>query len=668
MIARDNGSSLANQPELVAHTLNKKHKHSHLLAASSILCHFTAYGHHVSQTLNTKKENARMCWDGTNKDHPDQWVMNDDVNMDDEPTITFGNSKDLFMEDMYHLRSKHGPKVPCYIATADIKACYRWPKLHPDICGAFSFHVGFLGLFCISAAMVFGFRGSSNAWEPIRRAIEVMTAVYFTKLASEVPSYDRFMDLITIATPSDDIERTPAFPCTTQTGTRDKPIQPRIYVDDAMICAVWHEMRFALRCLIHAIFVLCGFPDEARRQCSLALDKWTGLHVGEEAVLLGLIFSFRTLTVGITPEYLRELHQLLSSTWHHGRKSFTVNELEKLLGKCARLGEGANWVFHLLTQLYRSTWFALQQNTEFLGQRSPNFIQHMKRIKELRTNHQMDTRQRIAHINFAIKKSAQQVHKAKNQYFINKDMRAELDFLTAATAPDSEILWSTPIAHMIKRDPIGTPYSDACLTSGGGYCTSLRFIWYMTWPDEFVKRTLLHLKDNKDKNFISINIFEFASVIINYCAALTVVETTNFTADPWPVILAWCDNTSAVRWVTHACLTSDIGRALGRFFCALLINSRLGINAKWLSTTDNVIADTISRLKATMSSHSPHPSVDYCSLFQSFPQLKTCRTFLPSQELVSYLWHCLSTGSCPDLDRIKSLRRAGLGKLTTSDS
>jgi hypothetical protein len=214
---------------------------------------------------------------------------------------------------------------------------------------------------------------------------------------------------------------------------------------------------------------------------------------------------------------------------------------------------------------------------------------------------------------------------------------------------------------MVKRDPNWQCHSDACLRSGGGYSIDLNFIWYLQWPQEFVKRTLLFLKNDRNNDFISINIFEFISVILNYCAAWTAILADGKFEDPFPVLLAWCDNTSAVRWITHAAIGSAIGRALGRLFCALLINSPLGINARWLSTTDNEIADEISRLKnLTLDS-----DINWSNLFQSFPQLETCRTFHPSNELVSCLWHCLSTKSCPDLDRIEKLKQAGLGKLNT---
>jgi hypothetical protein len=111
-----------------------------------------------------------------------------------------------------------------------------------------------------------------------------------------------------------------------------------------------------LRAVIQAIFTVTGFPETAVRQCTLAMDKWVGMIVSHEAVLLGLVCNSRTLTAGITADYRAELLELLNRTWHKARKSFNIHELEVIVGKCARLGEGANWVFHLMTHMYASTF------------------------------------------------------------------------------------------------------------------------------------------------------------------------------------------------------------------------------------------------------------------------------------------------------------------------
>ena len=126
--------------------------------------------------MNLKKENTRLCWDGSNKDSPDDWAVNDNVDMEDNPLITFGNSKSKFMTDVYNIRIDH-PGEEIWLGTADVKACFRTPKLHPDITGTFSFMIGFMNCFFVMTAMVFGYKSSTNSWEPFRRAIEIMSIV-----------------------------------------------------------------------------------------------------------------------------------------------------------------------------------------------------------------------------------------------------------------------------------------------------------------------------------------------------------------------------------------------------------------------------------------------------------------------------------------------------------
>ncbi len=105
---------------------------------------------------------------------------------------------------------------------------------------------------------------------------------------------------------------------------------------------------------------------------------------------------------------------------------------------------------------------------------------------------------------------------------------------------------------------------------------------------------------------ILINILEFVTVIINYCAALHMVLTKNHTSDPYPVLLNVTNNASALSWTMGACRKSRIGRLLARFFCSLLINSPLGINSQWISTLHNVIANDISCSKTASSEYTTH--------------------------------------------------------------
>jgi hypothetical protein len=170
------------------------------------------------------------------------------------------------------------------------------------------------------------------------------------------------------------------------------------------------------------------------------------------------------------------------------------------------------------------------------------------------------------------------------------------------------------------------------------------------------------MKNNEDETFVSINCLEYVTIIINYCAAISVFAEDNITIDPHPVVLCVTDNISAKNWTVHTSKKSLIGRALARFFCGLLIGSNVEINATWISTHANKVADEISRIKST---HNPTSfQYDFSNLQQGHVELKHCRFFQPSQELLSMIWDILLTRRSPDLSKVLQLKQNGFGKLS----
>ena len=75
-----------------------------------------------------------------------------------------------------------------------------------------------------------------------------------------------------------------------------------------------------LAAMIEAIFTVMGEPNDSVRQCPLAMDKWTKLVIGPRQVGLGLIIDTNWLTVAIPFKYLKEVCDLLDSTWHPNRR------------------------------------------------------------------------------------------------------------------------------------------------------------------------------------------------------------------------------------------------------------------------------------------------------------------------------------------------------------
>jgi hypothetical protein len=194
----------------------------------------------------------------------------------------------------------------------------------------------------------------------------------------------------------------------------------------------------------------------------------------------------------------------------------------------------------------------------------------------------------------------------------------------------------------------------------------LGFWWHIPFPEAVKQCNLLHKQDNKDGLLILINVLEFVTVIISYCATLHIVRTTLATNDPYPVLLNVTDNASALSWTTGACKKSKVGCMLARFFCLLMINLPLGINSKWISTDDNKIADAVSCIKKESANEDSPPFFGYSSLTQRYPELIHCSSFTIQPKLILLTWEIVLTKRWPCHDEIRRLRLKPLGKLITS--
>jgi hypothetical protein len=132
-------------------------------------------------------------------------------------------------------------------------------------------------------------------------------------------------------------------------------------------------------------------------------------------------------------------------------------------------------------------------------------------------------------------------------------MRAKIKFFCDKLKPNSGIEWETPIAHLIPQTPFTTTIGNSSLEGAGGFLIALGFWWHICFPDQIIQRSLLFESDNEDGILVSINILEFMTVIINYCAALNIFRTSNVTEDPYPVLLNITNNASALPWTLHTC-------------------------------------------------------------------------------------------------------------------
>ena len=90
---------------------------------------------HSSQGIVDTK---RKIWDSSTIRHPSDLVLNDQTPIDEEAEATFGTAKYAFYWFIYILRVSY-PDAPIYLVLADVKACFRFPRVYPDMTGAFGF-------------------------------------------------------------------------------------------------------------------------------------------------------------------------------------------------------------------------------------------------------------------------------------------------------------------------------------------------------------------------------------------------------------------------------------------------------------------------------------------------------------------------------------------------
>ena len=199
---------------------------------------------------------------------------------------------------------------------------------------------------------------------------------------------------------------------------------------------------------------------------------------------------------------------------------------------------------------------------------------------------------------------------------------------------------------MVPRVPDRLIEGDSSLKAAGGYSLDLQFWWHIEWPQEVQDHTLSNLKYNKDGKLISINVLEYATVIINYAAATVVLNdriATNAIKHKYPVVLIRADNRTAESWTMKASSSSIIGKALMRLQCCLMINNQVGINVEYIKGIDNIIADYISRYKKETNE-----LYSFSNLTQVFPELTCCHRFHPRKELLSMIYELVLNASIMD--------------------
>jgi hypothetical protein len=144
--------------------MNKEDQYSHLVPIDEDICRASAYLRHTIQTVVMKLgKNDCIIWDGTIILLALDIVMNQVTPVTCEAPVMFGHVEIQLYINIYNTCVTH-PNDVILLGMADIKACFCFPRIHPELTGAFGFMAG--GYYNLATAMVFGSTTSASSWEP----------------------------------------------------------------------------------------------------------------------------------------------------------------------------------------------------------------------------------------------------------------------------------------------------------------------------------------------------------------------------------------------------------------------------------------------------------------------------------------------------------------------
>lgn len=149
-----------------------------------------------------------------------------------------------------------------------------------------------------------------------------------------------------------------------------------------------------------------------------------------------------------------------------------------------------------------------------------------------------------------------------------------------------------PNSKLIPREPSFETWGDASLVAGGGFSLALKFWYTVEWPDNVKLRTIRYLPKG-DQHLISINLLEYAVVILGLAASILAWEEAPMLKPQHPLLLLFADNTTAESWTRKISgLKSSQACGLARLFSHLLMfTPDFGILTKHIEGEQNEVAD-----------------------------------------------------------------------------
>jgi hypothetical protein len=662
---RRNGPTIDRKLHQVKKNMNKEDKNNFVIPLPHWLARYMKHMFFTPQHILEKPgKKDRQIFDGSKRYTPTSTSLNmmTSTPLGTEEDCKFGSAREKILQRIYNLRVSY-PDKDIIVHANDVKSCFRQVKLHPDIMGAFSYIIS--DLLYLSCGLPFGTDFSPQNWEPVRQILEILAEKLFTDKSLRT-KHRQYLDQLVFDRALGSKQGRRTFTKAKRdelnqgvVGSDGKPQDAphNFYVDDDVYSEMWDLERVeqVVAASIEAVFILLGPSNLRFRQDPVSFDKVIEMVVSYLNKVLGHIINTRTLTMEPPDEYIDEVLTTLTTTWGNHRRRFDTHMASELAGKLNHIALTAPWLQYLMPQLYLSLASALKMNQEEEIRTSRSFRNALRAMRQAPATVEGDKTR-----TFFQSETAKIIHHKKTQYNINTSLRKELNIVRQALA-DPTIRKGSSISHLIPRTPLSVPCCDSSLHAAGGFSTELGFWWYIEWSPAVQQRSLRYIKDKKSGELIDINVLEYASIIVTYLLCRLEIDRQGlFRDDPYPVVNIKGDNTCAESWAKKGSKKSTMGRALGRVLAALLLNSPVGLRVEHISTTANVVADLISRIK-----NETHLLTEIPKIQAEHPELAGCKRLHLTSFQTSCIMEAILQADCKDPLAISKQLLTSLAKTTS---
>ena len=577
--AYGNHTTITKNPALVAKALIKEDKHNFFLPFPSWMTRFFYHLHLSPEGLVIKPgKSDRLVFDATFKIHPTSLSLNTTwTHVKDEPPIWYGSAFRRHLLRIWNLRISY-PLEDILLWDDDVSGAFRLIKYNPEIASAFAAILN--KTLCIPVGQNFGGNTSAQNWEGIAMAREYI-AEHFSNptFKNLIHKHKNLLSLIQFSKPPHSKTKFISAKLDTKNkgvfrsdGT-PKNTPHNTFVDDNTIADVRGRMPQAMVASAEALFLLLGHPDPTKRRSPLSMEKYYQAKCSFSKKQLGYQINTRRMEVTFPPDKMLKMQNVLHK-WHAKRKTYTIRQAAELAGSLEFFASMATWIRFLTYSIKNSILLALRTNTKIIS--STKSMEQWLHDSNLSDLNSVTTSRK----HFAFSKIMKATWNLKTKFFITTSLRNELHYLHKIFSSKKYKI-SSPIAHVIPRDPDFIAYGDACLDGAGGFSTSLKFWWFFQWPPIVQKRNIKNFKQTyKSPNgqILSINLFEYVAVIISYAAAILSHRTKRANSThPFPVIKIYSDNKSAIAWSTKASASSKAGKSMSLLLASLLVNEPMGL-------------------------------------------------------------------------------------------